>query len=350
VEGLNPVFGRVITKAMERKPEDRFQSVDEMLHALCPEDHSSYLPAPASLSMIGDRAANRRGKPPVQIPSAGIADTFVPTPSLVDTREDSQSQPFERPGVIVPDSLPSWLHHAGLSWQPNQEVASGDAADAESVSWTKRATTAVLVSWCFAVMSAILSPPSDLGFLALLAVFPAAGFAACWAFRQMLPRVNSGRSFAMNRVVGAAVVCCIGVIIYFVLRPSGTGGFGRGRDGGFLSALLLGGLLIDWRCFISVHRYPRVGILKTLTVLFGFVLAMMIAEANGEQVIQTLLLMLMAATLSIQILAPHGHVRSEKASALERTEPHSNDQDLQSDTPLSDTRLDSESFLLKEEV
>ena len=173
MDGLDPVFGKVITKAMERKPEDRYQSVDEMLHALCPDDHSSYLPAPASLSMIGDRATNRRAKelekfksakpdmvkaglakagmvkaelvkasaPIVDKISAGIVDTFVNIASLVDTQEDSksdsQSQPFERPGLSVPDPdslpdwLPSWLNHLGLWWQRPEIEDSG-----ETVSYT----------------------------------------------------------------------------------------------------------------------------------------------------------------------------------------------------------------------
>ena len=128
VEGLKPIFGRVITKAMARKPEDRFQSVDEMLHALCPDDHSSYLPAPASLSMIGDRATNRRAKALAKAdmaepgplkeglakaeigpwdPIPQIFDTLVKKFSLADTQEDSQSQPFARPRLVVPnfDSL-----------------------------------------------------------------------------------------------------------------------------------------------------------------------------------------------------------------------------------------------------
>ena len=351
VEGLNPVFGRVITKAMARKPEDRFQSVDEMLHALCPEDHSSYLPAPASLSMIGDRAAGRKSKPPVQMQPVGIEDTFVRTPSLVDTREDSQSQPFERPGVIVPDSLPVWLHHAGLWWQPTSESSHEGLVGGDSVSYLKRAIMAILVSWCFALLATVNWPLEPLVGIIL---FPAVGFAASWAFLQMLPRDNSQRSKVVNRLVGAGVVGCIGVLVYLITFPINYAAQNFGPPDGFLLALMLGGLLIDWRCFISAHRYPRVGIIKTLTVFLSFILALALTATHGDRSVLTCLMMIMAATLSVQILAPHGRigdkVRGELSSAHSNAEPLSKDEDLQSETPLSETRFEPESFSLKEEV
>jgi len=277
-------------------------------------------------------------------------DTFVRMPSLVDTREDSQSQPFERPGMIIPRSLPSWLHHAGLWWQPNQEVVTGDGATSDSVSWIKLTITAVLVSWCFAAMAVAFSPPPDFGIFAQLVVFPAVGFAACWAFRQMLPRTSSVSTVAINRIIGAAVVCCIGVIAYIVLLNTGIGGFGGGRDGSFFRALFLVGLLIDWRCFISAYRYPRVGVLKTLTVMVVFILAMIISDANNETLVQTFLLILMAATLSVQILAPHGHAPLKNPASTLRTQPDFRDKNQSGEAPVTETRYDAESFSLKEEV
>ena len=226
VEGLNPVFGRVITKAMERKPEDRYQSVDEMLHALCPDDHSSYLPAPASLSMIGDRATNRRAKALAKadmaepgIVKAGLAkaeigpwdpipqifDTLVKTFSLGDTQEDSQSQPFERPAL--PSSLLGWLDHAGLCWQP----PSGELEVAESVSLRTRALTALLVSSFFTVLVLMIGP-TTWGILLVWFLFVSVpGFVACWAFLQMLPRANNIAWMIGNRLIGAAIVCGIGI-------------------------------------------------------------------------------------------------------------------------------------------
>jgi len=342
VDGLNPVFGRVITKAMERKPEDRYQSVDEMLHALCPDDHSSYLPAPASLSMIGDRAANRRAKPSAQMQSAGIEDTFVKMPSLVDTREDSQSQPFERPVSTLPSSLRGWLDHAGLWWQPPNE----ELEVAESVSWPILALAAVLVSSCFTVLVGTMGDMAWSHLLAWFVFVSAPGFVACWAFLQMLPRSNSLGWMIGNRLIGAGIVCGIAVIIKSFEFSTGVGRI----DEEFLLVPILGSMLIDWRCFISTSRYPRVGILKTLVVLLVFFIAIMIwaAGAAPQEPVLMFLMIVAPATLIIQILAPHGRVRVEHSP--ERVEVEQKAQEIKHEAPISETRFDNESFVLKEEV
>ena len=336
VDGLNPVFGNVITKAMARKPEDRFQSVDEMLHALCPDDHSSYLPAPASLSMIGARAANRRAKPPVQVSSALIEDTFVKMPGLVDTREDSQSQPFERPAL--PSSLLGWLDHAGLCWQP----PSGELEVAESVSLRTRALTALLVSSFFAVLVLMIGPTAW-GILLVWFLFVSVpGFVACWAFLQMLPRANNIAWMIGNRLIGAAIVCGIGICFISVFNV-----FGSPEEGTFF-ALMLGALIIDWRCFISTSRNPRVGILKTLVVLLVFFIPL--GEwASPHPNILLFMAMAAPATLIVQILAPHGRVRGEQTSERVGVGQRE-EQDLNSEMPVHETRYDNESFMLKEEV
>ena len=51
VSKLSQPYADVIRTAMQRDPDKRFESVDQMLQALCPTDHSSYLPPPTSLTM-----------------------------------------------------------------------------------------------------------------------------------------------------------------------------------------------------------------------------------------------------------------------------------------------------------
>lgn len=389
VDGLDPVFGKVITKAMERKPEDRYQSVDEMLHALCPDDHSSYLPAPASLSMIGDRATNRRAKelekfksakpdmvkaglakagmvkaelvkasaPIVDKISAGIVDTFVNIASLVDTQEDSksdsQSQPFERPGLSVPDPdslpdwLPSWLNHLGLWWQRPEIEDSGEITAGESVSLLRRGITAMLISVLFAIFALLGGRINGDGAVLLVFLFPVVGMVACWGLLRTLPRSNSWGWIVGNRLIAAAVFSGVLAFVYLCFASARLD---RGFDESIVLVVLLVALLFDWRCFISTTRYPRVGIMKTLAVMLGFFLAMVIMDDGDPGSVLLSLSLIMAATLSIQILAPHGRVRLEESPERVGDEQGIQEHDVNNDAPVSETRLDNESFVLEEEI
>ncbi len=336
VAGLNPVFGQVITKAMARNPEDRYQSVDEMLHALCPEDHSSYLPAPASLSMIGDRAAKRRAKPPVQLASAGIEDTFVKMPSLVDTREDSQSQPFERPGVKLPSSWSGWLSGAGFLWQPKSEEIAGP--DTSSI--LKRGLIALLVGWAFALLASL-----HLGnLLPLLVLYPAAGAIVCWLFLQSLPRAGTGQWNVISRLVGALIVVGSGFAIGMMLPENQHVNLLNFQSRKMFIVLLIAGLAFDWRCLIEVGRYPRVGLIKTFVPMACFWLAMFLLGILGGDSVALIVQSFVASTvLVVQILAPHGRVNREEHSGQGNAKHPQ-------ETPLSETRCENESFVLKEEV
>ena len=60
--------------------------------------------------------------------------------------------------------------------------------------------------------------------------------------------------------------------------------------------------------------------------------------------------LIMAATLSIQILAPHGRVRLEESPERVGDEQGIQEHDVNNDAPVSETRLDNESFVLEEEI
>jgi len=387
VDGLDPVFGKVITKAMERKPEDRYQSVDEMLHALCPDDHSSYLPAPASLSMIGDRATNRRAKelekfksakpdmvkaglakagmvkaelvkasaPIVDKISAGIVDTFVNIASLVDTQEDSksdsQSQPFERPGLSVPDPdslpdwLPSWLNHLGLWWQRPEIEDSGEITAGESVSLLRRGITAIVISLLFATFAFFGIPMHDYGTVMVFLLFPAMGMVGCWGLLLALPRDNSPKWILYNRLI--SVLFFYG-LLEFAYKGIPIGRLGAGMEHDVIPAVVLTGLLFDWRCFIATTRTPRVGVIKTLTVMLVFFLSLLVTDGGSPGSVMVGLLTIASVTLSIQILAPHGRIVSPQPSV--KDEQGIQEHDENNEAPLSETRLDDESFILKEEI
>ncbi len=342
VEGLNPVFGRVITKAMERKPEDRFQSVDEMLHALCPEDHSSYLPAPASLSMIGDRAAKRRAQPSAAKGSDLNADTFAKMPSLVDTREDSQSQPFERPRVKLPGSWSGWLTGAGLLWRPSAGEITGP--DASGI--LKRGLMAFLVGWAFALLASL-----HLEYLfPLIFLYPAVGAIVCWLFLQTLPRALSGQWNIISRLVGALIVVGTGFAIGMMLPENQHATSFKYQFSKMFIVLLIAGIAFDWRCLIEVGRYPRVGLIKTFVAMACFWLPMFSMDVRGGDSSMLIVLSFVASTvLIVQILAPHGQIKKRRNALKENEKPRREPPDP-IDRSGPETRYDNESFVLKEEV
>jgi len=362
VEGLKPIFGRVITKAMARKPEDRFQSVDEMLHALCPDDHSSYLPAPASLSMIGDRATNRRAKALAKTdmaepgivkeglakaevgpwdPIPQIFDTLVKKFSLVDTKEDSQSQPFARPRLAVPnlDSLsdsitssvpswlPGWLDFFGLWWQPPKVNDSGSILKGDPVSLLRRGITAVVVSLLFATFAFFGIRMHNYGTVMVFFLFPLLGMAACLGLLLALPRDNALKWILYNRLVSV-------LFFYGLLEFAFTGipisRLGAGIESDAIPAVVITGLLFDWRCFIATTRIPRVGVIKTLTVMLVFFFLLAITGCGSPGSAMLGLLTIASVSLSIQIFAPHGRIAGPQSNV--------------------ETRLDNESFVLKEEI
>jgi len=342
VEGLDPAIGAVITKAMARKPEDRFQSVDEMLHALCPEDHSNYLPAPASLSMIGDRAARRRATPPAQMQSVEAADTFVKMPSLIDTREDSQSQPFERPMLTLPSGLASWCQQACLYWRPSSEAI----VSSDPTSLPLRVLLAILVGWGFAFIGSLRL--FDLFSLTLL--YPATGVIVGWLFLQLLPRESAGAWNIVSRLAGAIIVVVTGMGVASVLPQTQDVATLLRQSKKMIFVLFAAGLIIDWRCLIDVGRYPRVGLLKTFAVIAVFWLAMFAIQIHGGDASVFIVLSFVASTvLIVQILAPHG-------ATCKRREQPQQDENLQSNPQLpndrsdAETSYDNDSFVLKEEV
>lgn len=346
VEGLNPIFGRVITKAMARKPEDRFQSMDEMLHALCPEDHSIYLPAPASLSMIGDRATARRNRKPSGQRSGNNDDTFIKVPGLVDTKENSpsqfNSQPFERPGLKVPQSLRDWLSLAGLWYQAPQ----GELMKSEGLTCKQRGIVAALVCLSFALFATTTNSFSWTSLIFLTAIFSFASLAFCVALLQLLPRKNSWGWSIVSRIIGAASVLGLGLLACLLLHASGMG---RVCDDDHLPALFFGSLIIDWRCFISIGRYPRVGIAKTLATLGVLFLAMMWFHVGVPEKFTFGLTFIAVVTLTIQILAPHrrfGLAQSRPPLENQRSGIESR----AFESLETETRYESDSYLLMEKI
>lgn len=309
VSKLSQPYADVIRTAMQRDPDQRFESVDEMLLALCPEDHSSYLAPPTSLTMIGQRAAQQRADQSQASlawhssgPNQSLTETFLPVAQLVDTKEtpvDSDSIPFNRPGIYKPAL--GWLNNLGLYWQPTRN----QLADGDAVPLVQRIAVAVFVNAILLLVTSLLLPigriQDTLFFLAPFLVALAGGLT--WAMLQVLPRSPKLGWTILSRWA-ATVLVGIGVVLFGLSLDAFDQELPYFLDDELLIFVPLL-CLIDWRCFISADRYPRVGVLRTACMAGIFMFPFLLLSWRVPEIHMLPLATLIAVVTSIQLLAPH---------------------------------------------
>jgi len=311
VSDLNEPFARTIKKAMARDPEQRFQTVDEMLHSLSPDDHSSYLPPPASLSMIGDRMATKKARQ--TIPEAIVLeedfDTAIPVASLVDTSKESDSQPFERPGIPKPNGeLLKLLGQAGIWWRrPSTKLTGNDA-----VSLGRRAAIAWGVCCITVVLCADAYHPPPSGVIFLMATMPIAGAILTWAFLQLLPRSGKIGWTIVGRFLTIALVMFVGTLYGAIMCEATNLRF----DDDWIAGFFFMGLLVEWRCFISADRYPRVGLLKTMLATSAFYVPAAIGGRRLQTEVFVATATVCAIVITIQLFAPQYQIDNSDETGI----------------------------------
>lgn len=311
VSNLSEPFASTIKKAMARDPEERFQSVDEMLHSLSPDDHSSYLPPPASLSMIGDRMASRKDRQ--TIPDAIVLednfDTAIPVAALVDTAKASDSQPFERPGLplhsLISGPLGVVLNDIGIWWRRSDATFTG----ADSTSFGRRAFIAWLVcAVMLGLVFGLMDNNSPASVLFLITTLPMVGGVLTWAFLQVLPRSTKVFWTILSVVPAVAILMFVGGLYGAFL----SGAMRMRFDDDFMIGFFWMGVLVDWRCYISTERYPRIGVLKTLYATGIFWVTALLAE-NGRMDRDIIIasVCVCAVVMTIQLFAPQYQIQMD---------------------------------------
>ena len=311
VSEIREPFASTIKKAMARDPEERFQSVDEMLHSLSPDDHSSYLPPPASLSMIGDRMASRKDRQ--TIPDAIVLednfDTAIPVAALVDTAKASDSQPFERPGLplhsLISGPLGVALNDIGIWWRRSDATFTG----ADSTSFGRRAFIAWLVcAVMLGLVFGLMDNNSPASVLFLITTLPMVGGVLTWAFLQVLPRSTKVFWTILSVVPAVAILMFVGGLYGAFL----SGAMRMRFDDDFMIGFFWMGVLVDWRCYISTERYPRIGVLKTLYATGIFWVTALLAE-NGrvDRDIIIASVCVCAVVMTIQLFAPQYQIQMD---------------------------------------
>ena len=359
VSKLSQPFADVVRQAMKRDPADRFSSVDEMLLALCPTDHSSYLAPPTSLTMIGERAAKNRSNQNqasladrAQAPGGldpSLADTFLPTAELIDTKENkpgSDSMPFSRPGFSVPVHAPNWLSVPGLLWRPTgKQLASSD-----SVLLLWRIMVALLVSSMLVGLSTMFELNLKGGFLPILPpLIVTLAVALVWTMRQFLPRSPELGWTIASRIIAGILIYLVAIVFAVVWTEFGSPGRPVYIDEP-VAWFLMSMVLIDWRCYISADRYPRVGLVRTATVAAFFVTPFLFDGWRGDGRLMPAVLSVVAIVISIQLIAPQHRALVTQSDAARKIKPSPGSSDASVDPALANTQAEPSEIQVTQET
>ena len=359
VSQLSQPFADVIQTAMQRDPADRFASVDEMLLALCPTDHSSYLAPPTSLTMIGERAAKNRASQnhaslggraqPLSGPPPNLTDTFFPTAEMVDTKEnkpDSDSMPFSRPGFSVPSGASNWLSVPGLLWCPT----GNHLASSDSVLLVWRILVALLISSALVGLSTISELNLKGGFLPILPpLIVSLAAAMVWMMRQFLPRSTELGWTITSRICAGILVYLVAIVFAVVWTEFSS----VGRPALVHEPVVwffLSMILIDWRCFISADRYPRVGLARTASVTAFFVVPFLFDGWQGDGSLLLAALSVVAIVISIQLIAPQHRALATQSDAARKLKPTPRSSDATVDPALANTQAEQSEIQVTQET
>ena len=348
VSKISQPYADVIRTAMQRDPDKRFESVDQMLQALCPTDHSSYLPPPTSLTMVGERAAKRRAQQNhatsaqhASNPSQRLNDPSLPTAEMVDTKEakvGSDSIPFSRPGI--PKYSLSWLSAIGLLWKPAGKPMTDD--DVISLPW--RIAVVIFVNVSLLSMGALCTNGNWIEIMSLVPALVVVAGGLTWAMLQFLPR-SSAIQWTIASRLSSAFLTYLSVFLYalFIDVIDFPVNINRFIKQVLLISTLLS-VVIDVRCFISADRYPRVGILKTAAVaaIFSLIVSYPKIHRHGfEDAIPGILVSLIAVVISIQVLAPQYQEVARQINQSEKSEtPAYSRKQSASDLEITNTKTD----------
>ena len=296
-------FASVINKAMQREPSNRFASVSEMMQALSIDDASQYSLPPTSLSMIGQRASQQRKKR-VEAkhpqPGLNLSDTFATPIGMRETREQTDSMPFERP--VRPD-----MSSVGL-WYRRKFIG---PLQSDPVSIYIRLPIAWLACAFLVTIGCVAEDGNWFeGDIFLLSLGHTAFWAVMtWVMLSVFPRSDRKRWAVGTRILS--------MIPMFAVTLALATNHEIDEYIQVVGSMAFAMFIMDWRCYLAASRYPRVGLIRTL-IMGG--LAMTIGSIDdGENRFVMCGAMAMAAALVVQLVAPMG--RSSPVPSTGSAEP-----------------------------
>ena len=279
VSEIEEPFATVISKAMQRDPNERFQTTHEMAASLGGDQNIADTISPATLSMIGTRSREQRRQQAKE--GCSLADTFTSPAALKDTHSQHDPSP--------------------LQWLERFFVIEGN------MFW--RAAAIALAFVCSAGLLAIgaLSGWTQLRGMDCVEVAVRLVIAVVigrWLFRA-IPILRSdwkhaGRWYASvaRRISTLAFLGFVWFVHFHTLS-------GRAMDDleSIFSGLAWSMVLIDWILLISPNRPKFISLLPTIAV--GVIAAIVSYIAVGDSDWMAFdAALVMSAALSIQIVSP----------------------------------------------
>ena len=323
VTGIAEPFARVITKAMDKEPANRFQSARELYQAL----NSSGVVSPddevvASLSLVGKQTEQGRGLPKSPSPTS---DTFHSPAALRDTND--------------------------VDFDLNQEVAD------ENTGWEERSRqnfhlllrfgSSLLITAFLMTLVILMNPEhgarDDLDTISAIVL-------GQWGISVLMGYILLGFFSGMKGMAAQIIsrfTLLVPIGISIVICEETRFPTANQQDGPFFFAGVVAAiLLIDWRIFCDFGRQRRVSTQYTLTA--GFISAIVVLIVSQNVGCATLAsASVMAGALTVQLLAfpyfvkPKPLVRDESAIRETQIEP--------SGQPKSNQLANAESLAFEEE-
>ncbi|MBN1125301.1 MAG: protein kinase [Sedimentisphaerales bacterium] len=282
--GVDETFARVIRKALAKDPEERYQTVQEMIEDVFGSDHirnSVSQFSPQSLSVVAEKIAIKN-KPQAR-PTPGHADTPPPIPQPKPTAAPRNSKPEAKP-------YPQILL---------------EAAATDPVSKHQRQILAIISAAVIAVGVGMLSGHSSMivpvAFLTIVMIFTA-GKLILWSRYKWLGNLEEESIWLRRFALGAIVAIPLGIM---AVMFGGIFGSSSARQGTWL-AIALAVCLTDWWKVSTPDREKRVQLGHALWA--GFVAYIIGLILHGQNVLCAGILA--GASLVVQILTPFCMTRS----------------------------------------
>lgn len=321
LSGIDEPFKSVIRKALAKKPEDRYQSAQEMVEAVFGAEHIQHSVShfsPESLSMVAGRVANKVvvGGPGSSGPTGetwkgqggtgAISGSSLPgqeaNADYLESRIEHVGRRLSHIGQRVADHLNSPPTFAGV-------MLAAQAGKYDAMSLMQRLTLWLITTIGISVGSSYILHHGviDDAFWAILAfsfaVVAGASLSMMPAWYWFFPRLHEEKGFSQRLVFGTfsaiGAFVCGGAVSLAVQTQTRL----RYDTDSFL-AVVISLFLLNWGMRISPRREERVSLVRTFwAVVTGLCVSAFVCSHEWDIYLGASLLA--GISLAVQALAPY---------------------------------------------
>ena len=270
LDGIPEPFSAVIARALEKKPEDRFATTEEMVKEILRDEQVSRVVDsfnPASLSVaaanIGiEHAATGHAVPPQAPPPLPRSEEAVRGPP-----EAASASP-ESP--VDPAAHPAGAEEKSSGWKASQKMSHAEAEAYDPLDQTQRLGRAVFIGVVIAFLGALFGGMTWSSLVGLFFVMSAGTTAVLATEFYLAGRFQISAGFP-RRLFAAG----LGIV------PLAVGAAAHGAQAGALLALLVGMVIIDWKERLDPYRSERISVGQCLlSGMLGMLLALIFGRGQ----------------------------------------------------------------------